>query len=165
MLVIIGHGPSINCTLGHLIDRNEVIRLKHGLTRDMPREHFGTRTDYICGRSNLFRPEKAGPTFWHFKDESPWVKYYAQFKPKMWKPSHGLCAVFCAIDYLQPKEIALIGCDRMLYADDDRSKKWNSPPTKAHPWPHDQRAERECLFSLGITIVDFARAHGEVCGV
>lgn len=162
MLVIVGHGPSVMCSLGHLLDRHEVVRVKHGLTRDMPREHFGTRTDYICGRSNLFRPEKGGPTFWHFKDDSPWVAYYAQFKPKMWKPSHGLCAVFCAIDALKPKEIALIGCDRMLYAEDDRSKKWNSPPTKPHPWPHDQRAERECLFSLGITIVDFARTHGAI---
>jgi hypothetical protein len=163
-LVIVGHGPSVLCGKGALIDQHRVVRLKQGLTRDMPREHFGTRTDVICGRSHLYR--QAGVEFWTFPDGSPWVRYYAQFRPKMWKPSHGLCAVMCAVDRVRPKSIRVIGFDRILYQDDMQSKKWNTAGTPPpHAWPHDQRAEYECLFSLGVEIIDLARANGEVPGL
>lgn len=146
----------------------EVVRLKDGLTPSQPREHFGTRTDYICGRSGIYR--KSNVPFWYFDEEKnapgKWLKYFAQFKPKLWKPSHGLSAVFCAVDRLNPKQIALIGFDRVLYPEDDRSYKWNSAKKPPHPWAHDQRAEHECLFSLGIEIIDLAKVtHVEVPGL
>jgi hypothetical protein len=163
-LLIVGHGPSALCGRGSVIDQYRVVRLKKGLTPDMPREHFGTRTDVICGRSNIYRQE--GVEFWTFPDDSPWIEYYRQFDPKIWKPSHGLSAVMCAIDRVQPKAITLIGFDRILYQDDVRSKKWNTAGRPSpHAWPHDQRAEYECLFSLGVEIIDLARANGEVPGL
>lgn len=159
MLCIVGHGPSILTGRGALIDQHEVVRLKHGLTPDLPREHFGTRTDYICGTSGIYRQPDV--KFWHFPEakhsQGKWIKYYAQFKPKIWKPSHGLSAVFCAIDHLNPKQIAVIGFDRILYQDDMTSSKWNLPGHPPHPWPHCQRAEHECLFSLGIEIIDLSK--------
>lgn len=140
-----------------------VVRVKHGLKdprRHTPPQHFGTRTDYLVGRSPLWRQD--GIPLWYLPDDSPWIKYFAKFKPKIWKPSHGLSAVFCAKDHLDPKQIALIGFDRILYQDDDHSHKWYTPPGKpAHPWFHDQRAERECLDSLGIEIIDLAKATDE----
>jgi hypothetical protein len=163
VIVIVGHGPSINVCLGHLIDRHPVVRLKHGLTKHQPREHFGTRTDYICGRSELYRPR--GIPFWLFSDRSPWITYYAQFKPRPWKPSHGLSAVFCAIEHLKAREIALIGFDRVLHPCDENSQKWNDTPGPPRRWAHDQRAENECLRSLGVTIIDFAREYGSIPGL
>jgi hypothetical protein len=132
-----------------------VVRLKEGLTPRMKPEHFGTRTDYICGRSGVYAQK--GVPLWHFNDDPKWLAYFAKFKPKIWKPSHGLSAVFCAIDRLAITEVALIGFDRILYPDDKRSKKWSSPPTGEHPWPHCQRAEHECLLSLGLSIHDLAK--------
>lgn len=157
MLLIVGHGPSLNLRLGPVIDQHTVVRLKTGLPKGAPSALFGTRTDFICGRSNIYRQD--GVPFWHFPDDSPWVTYFAKFKPKLWKPSHGLSAVFCAVDRGY-KEVALIGFDRVLNPDDDRSHKWNTPDKPPHPWPHCQRAERECLHSLGIRIVDLAKEHG-----
>lgn len=160
MLTIIGHGPSILCGLGPLIDTHTVVRLKDGKTQKQPAEHFGTRTDYLCGRSYIYRQD--GVPFWHMADDSPWIDYFAQFKPKLWKPSHGLSAVFCAIDHLDPSEIGVIGFDRILYPNDDSSHKWDTPGKPPHPWPHCQRAEYECLYSLGVDIIDLAKVYGEV---
>lgn len=164
MLLIVGHGPSVLCGLGGLIDQQTVVRLKHGKTKQQPSEHFGTRTDYICGRSCFY--EQKGVPFWHLPDSSPWHDYYKKFNPKYWKPSHGLSAVFCAVDHMKPDRLALIGFDRVLYPHDDRSGKWNVLDKPPHPWSHDQRAERECLYSLGIDIIDFSKVNiGEVSGL
>jgi hypothetical protein len=164
MIVIVGHGPSILSGLGSVIDTMTVIRLKDGLKKDYDPQHWGTRTDYLCARSGIYRKE--GIPYWHFQDGSPrgqyWLKYFATFKPKIWKPSIGLTAVFEAIDRLDAKEIALIGFDRILNQDDMRSAKWNRPHKPKHAWGHCQRAERQCLDSLGIRIIDLVKEHGEV---
>lgn len=163
MLLIVGHGPSVLCGLGGLIDQQTVVRLKEGLTKKMPAEHFGTRTDYLCARSGAYA--KPGVPFWHLPDSSPWHVYYKKFKPKYWKPSHGLSAVFCAIDNMKPERIALIGFDRILYTDDQCTGKWYNP-RMFERWQHDQRAENECLYSLGIDIIDFSKVNiGEVSGL
>jgi hypothetical protein len=149
-----------------VIDTCEVIRLKAGLTKHHPPEHFGTRTDHLCARSGVYRQE--GLDFWHFQEDKPedpqcrWLRYYARFKPKYWKPSIGLCAVFMAKDRLDPKEIAVIGFDRVLYPEDGISYKWNHTKNNPFPWFHDQRSERECIHSLGIRIIDLAREHAEI---
>lgn len=162
MLVIVGHGPSILSGRGALIDTMTVIRLKEGLKPGYDPEHWGTRTDYLCARSLTYKDEKSKVPFWHFDEDKnkpgKWLKYFATFKPKLWKPSIGLSAVFMAIDRLAPKEIALIGFDRVLNPDDDRSHKWhNSAGKPPHGWAHCQRAERECLYSLGINVIDLSK--------
>jgi hypothetical protein len=160
MIVIVGHGPSILSGMGSVIDSHTVVRLKDGLIpkRHDPK-HWGTRTDYLAARSGIYRKE--GIPYWHFHDESAqgqkWLKYFATFKPKIWKPSIGLTAVFMAIDHLDAKEIALIGFDRILKQDDMHSAKWDRPGKPKHAWGHCQRAERECLDSLGITIIDLVK--------
>lgn len=146
MIVIVGHGPSILSGLGAVIDTGTVVRLKNG--RAGRAEHWGTRTDYICGRF-LSHAKPACP-FWFFGDETEerWLEYYRKFS--MQKPSHGLCAAFCAFDELSPPELHFIGCDSML----DPSipyRKWN---TNDHPNPHDWKAEHEALHGLGIKVTD-----------
>lgn len=169
MVVIVGHGPSILSGLGHVIDSMTVIRLKDGLKNPKLQQavHWGTRTDYLCARSGVYRKE--GIPYWHFHDDSGrgpyWLEYFAQFKPKIWKPSIGLTAVFMAIDRLDVKEIALIGFDRILNQEDMRSAKWDRPDKPKHAWGHCQRAERQCLDSLGIRIIDLVKEHGEVSGL
>lgn len=163
MLCIVGHGPSVLCGQGSVIDTCEVVRLKQGLIKSQEAQHFGTRTDYLCARSAVYRQE--GLPFWHFNEDKPedksskWLQYYAKFKPKYWKPSIGLCAVFKAKDLLDPKEIAVIGFDRVMYPEDGISYKWNHVKPAPFPWFHDQRAEHECIHSLGIKIIDLARAN------
>ena len=163
MIVIVGHGPSVNACLGHLIDRHTVVRLKQGLTKHQPREHFGTRTDYTCGRSELYRPKHGA--FWLYQDDCAFGRFFSTFKPRPWKPSHGLSAIFCAIELLKAREIALIGFDRVLYPHDGCSQKWSDAPGPPRRWAHDQRAEHECLHSLGVTFIDFAREYGSVPGL
>lgn len=146
-----------------MIDGYEtVVRLKDGLVKSQPREHFGTRTDVICARSHLH--EKPGITFWHFAGEveKKWAGYYAGYGKH--KPSTGLSAVFCAIEYLTPSSIALIGFDRLLRPEDDTTGKWYQKPIKV-PFgigSHDAHAEAACLRSLPVQIVDLAGEHGEV---
>ena len=147
MIVIVGHGPSILSGLGSVIDTATVIRLKHGRA-GLP-VHWGTRTDFICGRALWYA--KPPVPFWHFgsQREERWMAFYRKFSNQ--KPSHGLCATFCAIDELKPEEIHYIGCDSML----DPAitfRKWSSP----HIWanPHDWRAEREALNNLDIKVKD-----------
>lgn len=158
MLIIVGHGPSILCGLGSFIDQNTVVRLKHGKVKAQPAEHFGTRTDYLCGRSHVYAQD--GVPFWQYSDDSKWGEYYRGFNPKYFKPSHGLCAVFCAIDHLSPEEIGVIGFDRILNPGDITTDKWNKLDKPAYPWTHDQRAENECLHSLGVRIIDLAKEYG-----
>ncbi len=149
-----------------MIDSCEVVRLKAGLTPKHDPKHFGTRTDHLCARSGIY--QQPGVDFWHFKEDQPeeescrWLRYYARYKPKYWKPSIGLCAVFMAKDLLNPKEIAVIGFDRVMYPEDGISYKWNHVKPAPFPWFHDQRAEHECIHSLGIRIIDLAREHAEV---
>jgi hypothetical protein len=153
--VIVGHGPSVLSGLGAVIDQSTVVRLKNGLAvRPKPDPlHWGTRTDYLCGRSLIY---KAKEPFWHFNDPRKWLDYYQSFKPKHKKPSTGLCAVFCALDRLSPDEIYLIGYDRLLNPDDMKSRKWNETPSRSL-YGHDQRAEHEALMSLPVRIIDLVK--------
>lgn len=144
MIVIVGHGPSVLCGLGDLIDTHTVIRLKSGLLTEHAREHWGTRTDYLCARSHSF--DHGLFPFWLF-DSPKWREYFAHFSQK--KPTTGLCAVFCAIDQLAPKEIGLIGFDRVLNPEHGSLCKWNGS-SSIHM--HDARAEYACLHSLGLQI-------------
>lgn len=148
MIVIVGHGPSVLSGLGSVIDSHTVVRLKNGLTKQQPKEHFGTRTDYLCARSLVF--DLGEYPFWHLRDDSHWHTHFKRFAPKRKKPSTGLCAVFCAIDQLNPKEIGFIGCDSLLNPDITPTK-WDS----SGPWAHDMHAENACLHSLGIEVIDF----------
>jgi hypothetical protein len=156
MLCIVGHGPSLLLRLGAVIDTCTVVRLKFGLPKDADPEVWGTRTDYLCARSHLH--QSSGP-FWIFNDPPKWIAYYRKFSRK--KPSTGLCAVFCAIDHLNPPEIAVIGYDRLLNPADQKSGKWNKPviPGAFGTGSHDQRAEHACLMSLPVRIIDLAKEH------
>jgi len=157
MLCIVGHGPSVLTGRGALIDGMTVVRLKDGLRKDQPIEHFGTRTDYVCARSQIYSPD------WWFNDPPKWVDYYRQYSSK--KPSTGLCAVFCAIDKLDVKELALIGFDRMLNPGDEKSGKWHDHERR-HFWGHDQPAENQCLHSLGLRIIDLSKeSDGNLAGL
>lgn len=137
-----------------MIDSNAVVRLKNGLAiKPKPDPfHWGTRTDFLCGRSLVYKQE--GP-FWLFNDPPKWIEYYQSFRPKHKKPSTGLCAVFCAVDRGYT-EIALIGFDRLLNPDDMKSRKWNETPSRCL-YGHDQRAEHEALMSLPVRIVDLVK--------
>jgi hypothetical protein len=164
-MVIVGHGPSVLCGLGAVIDSHDVVvRLKQGLTKNQPPEHFGTRTDVISARSHLFTKE--GVTFWRFPEwpdpmAQKWLKYYGQFRPtnKRGKPSTGLAAVFCAIEYANPESISLIGFDRLFKPTDECTGKWYEPRrfNKFGTGSHDQRAEAECLKSLPVKIIDLSK--------
>lgn len=151
MIVIVGHGPSVLSGLGALIDTHPVVRLKRGLLDGYDRSHWGSRTDYLCARSPSF--DKGQHPFWLF-DSPEWCEYYARYSDR--KPSTGLCALFMAVEKLKPDCIGLIGFDRMLNPDDAKSRKWNEPKARSL-WGHDQRAEHDCLHSLGVAIVDLTR--------
>lgn len=168
MIVVVGHGPSILSGLGSVINSCTVIRLKKGLIPKKQAEHFGSRTDYICGTHPTC--ENAAP-YWHFPPkgaagawQNKWHDYFRSFKPgvpyKPWqpKPSTGLCAVFCAMEYLKPTELALIGCDRLLQPE-KYSAKWDAVGPQCQP--HDWHAENRALYGLGIKIIDL-REHEQV---
>jgi len=135
-----------------------VVRLKNG--RTAAPEHWGTRTDYLCGRSLSFA--KPGCEFWFYGDEieHKWDSYYALFSDA--KPSHGLCAAFCAMENLSPSRLWFIGCDRLLGGEGE-FLKWHSRMPRVTP--HDFRAEREALHSLGVEITDLRNyVRQETCG-
>jgi hypothetical protein len=78
---------------------------------------------------------------WFSAHEKGWEKhYYAQFKPKMYKPSIGTLAVFMAYERWNPKKIGLIGMDWVLDGNPD--------------WFHDAKAELEAISALPVEIVD-----------
>lgn len=151
-----------------MIDSCTVVRLKKGLPRKADPHHWGTRTDYICGT----HPVSPGAVpYWHFPAkaehgawQNKWHEYFRSFKPgvpfKPWqpKPSTGLCAVFCAMEFLKPSELAFIGCDRLM-----KPQKYSGKWDEAGPTcqPHDWQAEHEALYGLGIKVIDL-REHGEI---
>lgn len=168
-VTIVGHGPSILSGRGVVIDESVVVRLKEGLTQQQRKTqaiHWGTRTDYLCARSPVF--EQKGIGFLLFADHGEmtdrWMRYFHSFepriamKPRIPKPSSGMCAVFCVAEYLKPGVIALIGFDRMLNPNDTTSGKWHAP--RASCWPHDSAAEHRALYGLGIPITNLAQNHG-----
>ncbi len=164
-MVIVGHGPSVvGKRLGSWLDTQRVVRLKHAERPNA--EDWGTRTDYVCASSPSFYTDKA--EFWWLgpvkkyplnllrgRRASPdWLGYWDSFRgPKSYpKPSTGLLAVFCAIEFLQPKTIGLLGFDMVLHPDVPTSK-WYHVQGK-NLYSHDAHAERRCLDSLGVEIVE-----------
>lgn len=159
--MIVGHGPSVLCGLGDLIDQHTVVRLKDGLTSQQRKDakNWGTRTDFLCARSLVC--DKGEYPFWLFNDPLKWITYYKGFRPRHKKPSTGLCAVFCAVDRGYT-EIALIGYDRLLDPTDMKSRKATDEQKYMYSlYGHDQRAEHEALMSLPVRIIDFKKEHGE----
>lgn len=160
VIVVVGHGPSVLSGLGAVIDSCTVVRVKFGDKADP--KHWGTRTDYLCGRSVRHADRlPQGAVFWHFNDygwTDKWLEYFRSFRPTfsteygdiVAKPSHGLCAAFACMEYLKPKELAFIGCDRLLRPD-EQTWKWNSGE---QCFPHDWHAEHRALQGLGIQITD-----------
>jgi hypothetical protein len=115
-------------------------------------------TDYLCARHISFN--HGLHPFWVYKYNPPmggkfdyiprhniwqadwerWDEYYHSFgEVKHKDPSSGTCAVYCAVERFNPKEIGLIGFDYVL--DNNRD------------WFHDARAELESIESL-VTIID-----------
>jgi hypothetical protein len=147
VIVIVGHGPSVrNNTAGAVIDSFPVVRLKQAQTDPV---HRGMRTDYICSRAA--HDERPGIPFWLHPDcidGRYWSAYWKRFSAR--KPSVGTCAVFCAAELLEPKEIGLIGFDNVLN------------PKRRHPdytWGHDSTAEHAAVHGLGIRIINLAKEH------
>jgi hypothetical protein len=155
MLIIIGHGPSIvGKDLGEWIDKQTVIRLK-GAPMPNP-EDWGTRTDYLSTtKPDYCRPEIqcerwifGNPTKGYRRaDVDRWLAYFDSFRsnPKRRKPSNGLCAVMCAVEFLNPRKIGLIGFDSILHPEKNSGKWWDAKPPK---WSHDQIAENMALHTL-----------------
>jgi hypothetical protein len=130
-----------------------VVRLKSAPVD--PAEHFGTRTDVICARSHLFA--KPGVPFWYWHAvEDKWLPKYRKFGQA--KPSTGLCAIFCALEYLKPKEIALIGFDQLLHGKAGKYNDRHRPGFTAH----EGDPESKCLKSLPVTIIDVVGEHEQV---
>lgn len=126
------------------------MRLKDARTDSV---HRGTRTDFICSRAR--RHEQAGIPFWQYpkkpKERGPqvanyarWTDYFRQFSTAT--PSTGLSAVFCAVEFLNPPSIALVGFDFLL--NPKKAQEWT------HVFGHDAVAENACLYSFGIPIID-----------
>ena len=167
MLVIVGHGPSvIQRSLGSWLDSQTVVRLKHA---ERPGPEWGTRTDYVCASSPSFWTDKRRPDFpasaecWvlaekpvpkgQWKEASKsWLAHFKSFKPTFPKPSTGLKAVFCAIEFLAPQEIGLLGFDRVLHPEVATTKWWHEQGK--YFYGHDAHAEHRCLMSLGVKITE-----------
>ena len=78
-------------------------------------------------------------------DAERWYPYWESFvAKKKRKPSTGLCAIFCAVEFFAPEEIGLIGFDYLLAG----MGAWKV---------HDMKAERECAESLGVELIDLGR--------
>ena len=86
-----------------------------------------------------------------FCDFPRWVSWYAGFS-KM-KPSHGLCAAMCAVEFLNPPEIGVIGFDSMMHPEQTEQVNLTRGPGR---WLHDQQAEAKALYALGPRIVNLA---------
>lgn len=158
--MIVGHGPSIlRAKIGKWLDSQTVVRLKNAPMGDP--EVWGTRTDYICSRKDMWLIQH--PTcreLWmfaqgrdkgtkRFADYDRWTAWFAGFSGA--KPSHGLCAAMCAVEFMNPGEIGVIGFDSMMHPDEPEQGKYNRPPGR---WFHDQQAEAKALHALGPRIVN-----------
>jgi hypothetical protein len=159
--VIVGHGPSILSGLGAVIDSMTVVRLKDARTN---RRDFGVRTDYICAR--IPTCERQGVPFWYFPETGgiadKWLEVFHSFrpsiafKPRIPKPSTGMCALFCAMEYLKPAEISLIGFDAWF---GHSTLKWSerAAPAKPHDWATELRVAQSLTC-----ITNLAREYGQV---
>jgi hypothetical protein len=174
LIVIVGHGPSIvGKKLGPWLDEQTVVRLKWA---ERPNdEDWGTRTDYVCASNPSFHRKRhvrglppLDAEYWflgeeRFKELPPgakqagqhWYTYWRKYRPvpaTLPKPSTGLRAVFCAIEFLAPDEIGLMGFDRILHPQVPTTKWWH-PPGK-HSYAHDAAAEHRALMDLNVKITE-----------
>lgn len=88
-----------------------------------------------------------------------WDDYLAPYGLQ-YEPSTGLRAILCAVEFLNPPEIGLIGFDRLLHPDTP-THKWYLPVGQ-HYWPHDSHAEREAAHGLGVKLIDLAEPYADV---
>jgi hypothetical protein len=166
VIVVVGHGPGVLKGLGSWLDGQTVVRLKHAERPDAL--NWGTRTDYVCASSPSFWTDKRRAGFpdcecwvlaekevprgaWKHADKR-WFDYFRRFDPYFPKMSTGLKAVFCAMEFLEPREIGLLGFDRVLHPEVATSK-WFHEQGKFH-YGHDAHAEHRCLKSLGVKILE-----------
>ncbi len=173
MIVIVGHGPSVvGKHLGPWLDTQTVVRLKWA---ERPNAlDWGSRTDYVCGSNPSFwkqrhrgqAPETA--EFWWLGDptkypqnlvcgrraSNDWFGYWDTYKTakSYHKPSTGLLALFCAVEFLAPSEIGLLGFDMVLHPDVQTSK-WHHTPGK-YLYSHDAHAEHRAVMDLGVKITE-----------
>jgi len=165
MLVFVGHGRSVvGCGLGAWIDRQTVVRMKAAPMPDPV--DWGTRTDYVCVRHDMWIDTTKDVEYWAFKvggqngprirfaDYKKWVEWFAGYSGK--KPTHGLCAVMCAVEFLQPKQIAVIGFDSIMNPHKIMQARWDRGLS---PWTHDQAAEAKAIRDLVPDIIDLANVN------
>lgn len=181
MLVIVGHGPSVvGKGLGPWLDEQTVVRLKWA--EQWAAADWGTRTDFLCASGPAFWRKrhkqpgvKAMPIgehveFWFLSEErreTPkgtrqasrrWVDYYLSFNPHRRKSSvtpkasTGLKAVFCAMEFLAPAEIGLLGFDRILHPEVKTTKWWHEPGK--YVYAHEAEAEHRALMDLDVKITE-----------
>jgi hypothetical protein len=163
VITIVGHGPSINgAGLGPWIDQQTVVRLKTA-PRPVPAD-WGTRTDFTCARHPDFFKKAVGE-LWLFPahdgldgrrarvaDVERWIDHFYRFAPRRdhkgrtVKPSTGCCAIYCAIEFLDAREIALVGFDNWF---GPPAGKWNCPHD---PMYHHYAAERASVEDLGVKL-------------
>lgn len=146
--------------MGEVIDSARVVvRLKSAPMFEP--EFWGVRTDVICARRThwlgatlrddveywLFdAPSIAGP---RYADVQRWETWYREFSTR--KPSTGLCAVMCAVEFLAPARVAIIGFDAIVSGKQARGGKW----TGGAPWTaHDAETEKRALHALGVEILN-----------
>ena len=157
VFVIVGHGPSIvEKRLGSWLDAQTVVRLKR-CPRPDP-EVFGTRTDFHFVPTLAYMDHPTGAKVWAFMhagyypgaqnaDRERWYEYYHSFNPRHFKPSSGLRAIMCAVQFLDAKEIGVLGFDAFM--DHKKStRQWTWDPVKEYISLHDYETEHKIAESL-----------------
>ena len=66
--------------------------------------------------------------------------------------------MFCAIEYMNPSEITLIGYDQLLHG---KAGKYNDKARTGFT-AHDGKAEMECMKALPVKFIDLASEHVQV---
>jgi hypothetical protein len=127
-VIVVGHGPSIYTGRGSVIDTMTVVRLREGLYKECDPIHWGSRTDYLCARSAEF--DHGRFPFWLIQS------------PPTQKLSTGTAAVLTAQYRLTPREIWVIGFDRVMHPE---------VPDPPYTWlAHNKWVERDLMTLLGV---------------
>jgi len=122
LIYVCGSGPSgKDCKKAHVVTKKKL---------KVDYEHI------VLPRANwITQQTKHKAIAWPFYPRQQyWEDYYAKFKPRKYKPSNGLQAVFVAIDLYDADELCLLGFDNVLNG--------------AKPTQHDWQAELKCIESL-----------------